>query len=111
MTESQVTEIVRALWSIEHELKVLNKAKKQKAIRQGWEAVQLELTDKKAILRHEKEDAAISAYIQHLKGFKMRHDEIETILHRTPMPKILNWFNHGFPQDLSVVLVASQCHR
>ena len=28
MTESQVTEIVRALWSIEHELKQLNKAKK-----------------------------------------------------------------------------------
>ena len=31
MTESQVTEIVRALWSIEHELKQLNKAKKIKA--------------------------------------------------------------------------------
>ena len=30
MTESQVTEIVRALWSIEHELKQLNKAKKIK---------------------------------------------------------------------------------
>ena len=32
MTESQVTEIVRALWSIEHELKQFNKARKIKAV-------------------------------------------------------------------------------
>ena len=32
MTESQVTEIVRALWSIEHELKQLNKARMTKAV-------------------------------------------------------------------------------
>lgn len=43
MTESQVTEIVRALWSIEHEIKVLNKTRKQKAILQDWETVLLKI--------------------------------------------------------------------
>ena len=42
MTENQVTEIVRALWSIEHGIKKLTKTKKQLATLQDGESIQLE---------------------------------------------------------------------